>query len=796
MKRMRMKKLSLLLTLFIFVSLVSRGQENPLDTLVSKFRQYRERSLQEKVYAQLDRTSYLTGETMWFKIYSIDGSFHRPLDLSKVAYAEVLDKGNFAVLQAKIELKNGTGNGSFFLPASLNSGNYRLRIYTNWMKNFSPEFYFDEVITIVNPFVSPEAIQRPAAKYSVDFFPEGGNLVAGINSKVAFKIVDADGRGSDGRGFLLNDKGDTVTAFRPEKYGIGSFSFTPHEGTQYRAVLVDADGKKTMHAITDVHRDGYVMTLRDTAGLLKVIVRSKGVSDLRTYLFVHARHIIARAERQSFENNSATFLLEKKDLPPGISHFTVFNEQLKPVCERLYFTPPEKKLDVSIATNAKVYRYRQRVAVTLTTTAEGKAAAAANLSLSVFKTDSLSTHTRAGIYPYVWLTSDLRGEVEDPAYYFASNEAGVVTAMDNLMLTHGWRKFDWKDILENDHAYAFLPEIKGHIINGVVTRAGETQSSVFTYLGSPGKIIRAYGSWSNAQGEVRFEIKDFFGSRRIIVQTKTDSAERYEVKILDPFSGAMDQQKLPALTLDAKKEKELLSRSIAMQVQDIYYYDETRNLFSKRAVDSSAFYGRADATYLLDDYTRFPVMEEVMREYVPGVFVRKRKDGFHFLVVNSNGGILPGDPMVLVDGIPVFDVDDVMSMDPLRVRKLEVVKRQYYLGHAVFSGIVSYSTYHGDLGGLELDPRSISLDYDGLQLQRQFYSPRYNNKDSNNRLPDQRYLLHWQPELFTDGQGNQKIEFYTSDVAGNYTVVAEGLTKDGFSGSQVITFSVEPSDNP
>jgi len=191
-------------------------------------------------------------------------------------------------------------------------------------------------------------------------------------------------------------------------------------------------------------------------------------------------------------------------------------------------------------------------------------------------------------------------------------------------------------------------------------------------------------------------------------------------------------------------------------------------------------------------------MEEVMREYVPPVFVRKRRDGFHFLVIDHvNGGILPGDPMVLVDGIPVFDVDDVMKMDPLLVRKLEVVKRQYYLGQAVFFGIVSYSTYTGDLGDLQLDPRSISMDYDGLQLQRRFFGPEYRGNESTyERMPDQRHLLHWQGDITTDAEGKRKVEFFTSDVPGNYRVVVEGLNNDGFAGTEIHTFLVKAPDNP
>lgn len=234
-----------------------------------------------------------------------------------------------------------------------------------------------------------------------------------------------------------------------------------------------------------------------------------------------------------------------------------------------------------------------------------------------------------------------------------------------------------------------------------------------------------------------------------------------------------------------------------MQVQDIFYYEDYGKRFVDPDIDSSAFYGQPDATYYLDDYTRFPVMEEVMREYVPGVFVRKRKDGFHLMLVDLvNGGVLNDDPMILLDGVPVFDADEIMQFDPLRIKKLEVVKRQYYLGQAVFSGIVSYSTYQGDLGGFPLDPRSISLNYDGLQVQRRFHSPVYNNDQQRaNRTPDQRYLLYWNPQLITDQQGKQLVEFYTSDVTGTYHVVVEGLNRQGISGSKLYTFTVKSQDH-
>jgi hypothetical protein len=233
-----------------------------------------------------------------------------------------------------------------------------------------------------------------------------------------------------------------------------------------------------------------------------------------------------------------------------------------------------------------------------------------------------------------------------------------------------------------------------------------------------------------------------------------------------------------------------------MQVNSIYH-EAALQSFRKSDGDSVAFYGKADETYMLDAYTRFQVMEEVMREYVPGVIVRKRRDGFHFLLLDDvHHTAFTGDPMILLDGVPVFDTDRIMAFDPLKVKKLDAVTRKYYLGPAVFQGIVSYATYNGDLGGFELDPKSVVLDYEGLQQQREFYSPVYETaKQRSTRLADQRYLLYWTPTVTQQADGSGKLTFYTSDVPGRYRIVAEGLTADGEPVHAEQVFSVKRFDD-
>jgi len=176
--------------------------------------QYRLQRLQEKVFVHTDKEFYLAGEICWYKLYVVDASFHQPLDLSKVAYLEWLDKDNKPVMQAKIGLSKGHGDGSLYLPLTLRSGNYKLRAYTNWMKNYGVDWFFEKELTIVNARKSAEVPEKPAPlQYNVTFFPEGGNLVENISSKIAFRITDQYGKGVECTGVVTEDDEDTVVRF-------------------------------------------------------------------------------------------------------------------------------------------------------------------------------------------------------------------------------------------------------------------------------------------------------------------------------------------------------------------------------------------------------------------------------------------------------------------------------------------------------------------------------------------------------------------------------------------------------
>ena len=774
------------------------AQAPQLDSLVQKFDQYSQQAFQEKIYLHIDRAFYMTGEILWFKVYNTDGILHHPLSLSKVAYVEVLDAANHPVLQGKTALEKGMGNGSFYLPVVLTSGNYKIRAYTQWMKNFSPDLYFEQPITIVNPFSKLGLPAVASARdYDIQFFPEGGNLVDGIKSKIGFKAVDEKGKSIDFRGVIINQHDDTLVHFSPLKFGMGNFSFTPAAQEQYKAVVTIADSS-FIKTLPKALPQGYVMQVSEVNNdQLSVNVQAKTGEDLPfVYLLVHTHQLLKVAQIITLKAGKATVKIDKQSLGKGISHFTLFNSQQQPVCERLYFQSPNKALGIEASTSQPQYGPRENVTVDIHTQIADEAPIPANLSMSVYQADSLALFDPVDMRTYFWLTSDLKGGIEAPEYYLHNSTAETRKAMDNLMLTQGWRRFDWKKILtEKSEKFTFLPEHEGAIITAKVTdkTAGAPAAGTRVYLSVPALNFQFYSSGTTREGYVHFFTKNIYGATPLLVQTNTakDSVFRYE--ILSPYSDqySAGHATAPGFDLSESIKQQIQQRSRNMQVQNVYLED-TLNTFYTPLVNTLPFYGTPDRTFLLDDYTRFPTMEEVMREYVQGVAVRKQKGKFHYKIFYPRTeSFFDEDPLILLDGMPIFDTDKAIKMDPLKIKKLEVVKQNFILGRESFSGILSYTTYDHDLSWYPTDPLALQVAYEGLQLQREFYTPKYETEQqTGSRLPDFRTLLHWAPNVITK-DGKTRVSFYTSDQQGTYIGIIQGMTEEGEMGSTTFSFEVK-----
>lgn len=772
------------------VTITAYGQVLP--RIQNSLNNYNANALQEKLFVHTDKDAYTTAELVWFKIYNVDGMYHKPIDLSKVAYVEILDRNKNIILQAKIALKDGTGSGSLYIPITVSSGNFILRAYTSWMKNFSPDFYFSKKLTIINPLKSPTPASKALAdNYDIQFFPEGGNLVAGISSVVGFKATNQWGNGVNFSGAVLNDKNDTIVKFSPLKFGMGHFSFKPNANTNYRAII-NIGGKSLQKSLPAINNNGYVMNLTDSGnGQLQVNVYSNSESG-NVYLFAHTRGVIKLAQGATMNNGAANFTIDAAKLGDGISHLTIFNANKQPVCERLYFKRPANNLAIDAATDEQVYHTRKKVNIDISAKDENNTPVEADLSLSVYRLDSLQGVTHQDIRNYLWLSSDLRGNIESPDYYFKNTDKEADEAIDNLMLTQGWSRFNWNDVLSNKTpAFKFLPELNGPIVNANIVFAAnnEPAKEVVAYLSIPGKRVQMYAARSDSTGRLIFNMKNFFGPGEIVAETNTEIDTGYRIDVLNPFSEQFANVSLPALNITPSMQTEMQSHNLFTQVQNIYSGNKLKQFYDPQ-VDSSAYFGPPNSSYILDNYTRFTTVEEIMREYIHEVNITNSKGKFHIKVLNEIG-MYEADPMVLIDGVPFFNTNKIFAADPLKLYRLDVVPFTYYWGPSVAGGLFSFISYKGDLGGNEIDPHAVVLDYDGLELQGEFYSPAYDTEDAyKSHIPDFRNVLYWAPNINTTTKGKNSISFYTSDQPGHYIGVIQGLTSNGTAGRRDFMFDV------
>lgn len=768
------------------------GSAQFLQQVQNNFNSRQQNIFQEKIFAHTDKDTYLPGEIMWFKLYCIDAATNRPSDVSKVAYIEVLDNEQIPVLQAKISLKNGAGNGSFSLPASIVTGNYKLRAYTNWMKNFGPETFYEKTVTIINVSRPATAINLNTPSYDIQFFPEGGNLVTGITSNVGVKATDKRGIGVDFKGAIVDQHNDTVVRFRPVKFGMGKFIFIPAANKSYKAII-NLGNTRLIKDMPAANITGYVMQLSDNGNNLQIKV-STNTTDNTLYLFAHTGQINKVAQSANIANGAATFIISKNNLDDGVSHLTVFNSAKQPVCERLCFKRPKPSMLLSANVNMPQYTTRKKVNVQFSAKDYNGKILSPNLSMAVYKIDSLQQADPDDIMSYFWLRSNLRGNIESPGYYLKNNTAETDEITDNLMLTQGWRRFQWnKLLLDKPAAFTFLPEYYGHIITAKATDTATKQpaENVIAYLALPGKRVQMYAAKSDSAGRVLFNTKELFGPNEVIAQTNTEIDTLHRLEILSPFAEQYTKAPLPEFTLTPAVRHFVDEESLGEQVQNVYSSNKLRH-FEDPGVDSSAFFGEPFKTYKLDNYTRFLTTEEVLREYIREVSVSRSGGRFHINVRDEKIN-LSGDPLVMLDGIPIFNINKVVALDPLKIRKLDVIRQRYYYGPSVFEGILSFTTYKGDLGGTEIDPHAIVIDYEGMQLQREFYAPVYDtNAQVNSRLPDFRTLLCWAPNInVSKTNANNTTSFYTSDQTGKYFGLIQGITVTGEMGVQTFTFEVK-----
>ena len=330
----------------------------------------------------------------------------------------------------------------------------------------------------------------------------------------------------------------------------------------------------------------------------------------------------------------------------------------------------------------------------------------------------------------------------------------------------------------------YLPELEGHLISGYIRSrtAGESLKNIDLSLALVGKTARCQFGKTDENGQFNFVVKET-GMNEIVIQPLSADLNEYYVELNQPFSNKFSNYKPTSLYIDSSKLMEINNVIVSMQINNIY--ESLRHSNPENSILSIPdFYGKPENTIKMTDYIELTSVREVVKEIIPNVYTLKQNGRSDFKLINKfRGQPFENKPLILLDGIPIYDIDKVLNINSKEIERIDVINTRYFFSEYVFDGIVSFVTDKGNLSAIEFDNSIFRQVYEGYQRQNIFYCPDYSTDlMRESRIPDFRNTLYWKPDLQTGMDGKTNVEFFTSDESGDYTIIVEGISSEGKKG--------------
>ncbi len=770
---------------------------------------------QEKTYIHTDRKYYAPGETIWFQAYLSAGRYNEPSPLSNNIYVELYSSEKLLIDHKLVRVDGGFGNGSFDLPDSLQSGSYVLRAYTNWMRNFDKAFFFEKELVVVggDPAVVSE---NTAESIDLQFFPEGGNLVVDVPSKVAFKAIDTSGRGIDVSGAIYDNEGLQVARLVVQHDGMGLFKFTPQSGKVYSVRL---EGHSQTAELPKALERGFVIAASNNLpDNIALVFRSNEATPNKSDLsaVVHTRGAISHAFNVDLSENAVVARIPKADMPAGIAHITLFDKSGNPVAERLVFvnTPNYSNLQFSI--DKPVYRPREMVSAKIKVLDEEGKPVAGVFSLSAIDigqtVDRQPTNT---IHSELLLASDLKGYIHNPMYYFDSNNSLASGHLDLLMMTHGWTRFVWDNVLQKKYPEAEHFVEQGISVEGrLKTFSGrKNQTGKVKFLNKSALPPTFLETKTASDGSFRFDTLSIFEDHEIVIQGVNKKDKPYVEFELDtllelkeiPTSFKSVLQKTSSVDMEMFTQKrdrrDLINRTYNFDTTDVTRLEDVVVEGSKkdsREEKLKGLYGRGDNLVDFSDDIRYAGWKNPLQAIIgqiPGLIVENLNFEYTpYLRARNFTRRLPA--LVLLDDVAVSFA--FISSYPANLID-RVVAYKSLASTAVFGsdgagGVLAFYTK------TDIDPTVIETPgilttrlKNSYHQPREFYAPKYDVQIPEHVKPDSRIVLHWQPMIILDENGEAEIQFWNSDEDTEILIDLQGLSAYGNPFSVTKTYQIKKS---
>lgn len=726
----------------------------------------------EELHVVADRDLYIAGEKVLLKVFSFGRMTHWPSAVSSVAYVTLLDRSENPVLQTKIEMHGSSGSGFIDLPDTLGTGNYSICTATRWMQNFSSKYYSYNTISVVNPFRNIDRINLPRSSLlpdSVVFFPEGGNLIAGIETKVGFRCYDKKGNPVDISATVTDVNRKVMTPVFSTRRGTGFFSISPQDTlTLYLQVSADSLHHRSF-PLPVILSSGVSLALSEDEEhfRLKILNKTDNPGDARYFLTYEP--LSGNTEKREISPGRETnVIFDRRLLPYGPAGVSIRDDKGSLSARRWVYNQALYNNMISVNSDKTEYSTREKVKIEVSVTDVNGNAVKGDLVLSVAR--AVASVSKTGVLPPGSLTS-----------YPGLLEPGTRQADINEMLIIADHDMTMSRGLQVSAGQMKVPEPDGHVITGVIRRTDNgplKEESVSLSFVGPG----ALNSFTKTDSAGRFYFTtSLHGTREAVIVPLSADIDDYYVELDNPFPSTFSQPRPEPFFIDTCDLDEINKAIISYQVRKIY--EPFFSVYKQKPVsdEGADFYGDADYTTDLSRYIELSSLREVFKEIVPGVITRERKGkAFIILVYKNRDQVYEMSPLVLVDGVPVNDHSKVLDISPSEIGIIDVLNSRYYVGTTVLNGIVDITTARGDLTAVDFEKPLFRQEFDALQPLMIFSSPDYSvPSDRESRIPDFRNTLYWDPDIITNDMGRAEIEFYTSDEAGEYVITVEGFSSSG-----------------
>jgi len=910
---MILKKITLAACLLIVFTFSAFAQEDsiPLRTIITKTNQYTQNFPVEKVYLHFDKPYYAVGDTIWFKAY-VTLEQNQLSAISKIVYVDMINNRDSVVASLRLPVTNGTADGNIVLPqVSFVEGNYHVRAYTTWMRNFDQGYFFnkniavgniedrdtpiDTHISFVNSVTSSaekitahiiykdqdgapltnrrvswkvqsddETIDKgkgvtdqngglditftsnkkgifaaadltavielnykksitntyplktAAVEKDVQFFPEGGNMLSDVHAKIAFKAINSNGMGIDIKGSVIDDGNNEVAQFASQHLGMGEFVFQPQSGKSYKAKVSFSDGTQNTYDLPKVLDEGIYLSVNNTnPDSLTIRLASNQAfldkfKNTLFYIVAQSGGTVCYAAQTNLHNLLYSSTIPKSKFPTGILQFSLLTSEGDPLSERLVFIQHNDLLNVTINTDRQVYATRQKVHMNLSVKNK-EVPDVGTFSLSVTDESKVpyNEDSETTILSTLLLTSDLKGYIEKPNYYFNHVDAKRIDDLDVLMLTQGYRRFDYGDIVAGKNPrLSFLPE-QGITISGKLRNASGIEVPKANIHLNFSDRLSPEDAITDESGNFKFSNLNFKDSTKIVLSAKNNP--NYKNLVI-----TANNDTWPALIKNINSPDNVQNIDSTLSV---YLKNTKRQYAATRMLKEVVIVAKSEVKK--PSHTDYPALTGLSPQpdhVVSGIQLSNcnflldclRGAAFGFTYDNDNfyltrdysQGNKSTPAAVYYNGMPV-DASYLENIDPKTVESVELFNNDGLSSINKMSntkGVIVINTKPAPKGEKislsqlrDMMPQYnlITINPLGYVRAKDFYVPKFSVPKTNPAYSDLRTTIYWNPKIITDATGKAAFDFFNADGKGLYRAVLEGIDADGNIARYVYHYKVD-----